>query len=153
MVLKRIFQNLTSLFSKPLRVQVAALCYRHKNSEFEILLITSRGRGRWIVPKGWPMNDRTNGDAAMQEAYEEAGVRGDIKQKPIGTYSSEKLFSDGRTEPLIVELYPLLVTEQLDKFPEVGQRKLEWLPIADAIDKCDEPNLVKLLQRLDPQSL
>ena len=25
----------------------------------EVLLITSRGTGRWVVPKGWPMRGRT----------------------------------------------------------------------------------------------
>ena len=37
------------------QVQYAALPYRAKGkSKLEIMLVTSRGTRRWIIPKGWP---------------------------------------------------------------------------------------------------
>ena len=58
------------------RSQFAALCFRIRKGEPEILLITSRGSQRWIIPKGWPMAEKTPAQAALQEAWEDAGVKG-----------------------------------------------------------------------------
>ena len=45
------------LLRRPERMQVSALCHRRDASgKTEILLITSRGTGRWILPKGWPID-------------------------------------------------------------------------------------------------
>ena len=61
---------------QPPRLQVAALCWRRSGKGLRVLLITSRDTGRWVIPKGWPMRQRTEAEAAAREAYEEAGVRG-----------------------------------------------------------------------------
>ena len=42
----------------PKRQQLAALCWRLREGEPEVLLITSRETGRWVVPKGWPGRHR-----------------------------------------------------------------------------------------------
>ena len=55
-----------------LRTQFAALCYRLRRGKVQILLVTSRGSKRWIVPKGWPMEAKTPAASALQEAWEEA---------------------------------------------------------------------------------
>ena len=60
---------------RPKRVQVAALCFRETDTGKDVLLITSRGTGRWIVPKGWPIDGMGGSEAALREAWEEAGVR------------------------------------------------------------------------------
>ena len=58
-------------------MQYAALCYRfRKDNTLEILLITSRDTGRWVIPKGWPMKGKRAHEVAAGEAYEEAGVKG-----------------------------------------------------------------------------
>ena len=51
-----------------------------------VLLLTSRETKRWVIPKGWPMKGRKPYEAAAQEALEEAGVIGQAKKKPIGSY-------------------------------------------------------------------
>ncbi len=71
--------------------QVAALVYRYEAHELQILVITSRGTGRWIIPKGWPQVGRTLADTAAREAYEEAGVRGEISSQPIGSFDYCKM--------------------------------------------------------------
>ncbi|HLL59899.1 MAG TPA: NUDIX domain-containing protein, partial [Allosphingosinicella sp.] len=56
-------------------LQVAALPYRRgADGSVEVLLVTTRGTGRWMVPKGWPMRGKSHAEAAAQEAFEEAGV-------------------------------------------------------------------------------
>ena len=50
------------------RTQFAALCYRVVKDKVQVLVISSRGTGRWIVPKGWPMDGKTPAEAALQEA-------------------------------------------------------------------------------------
>ena len=72
------------------RAQFGALCYRVEKGMVQILLVTSRGTKRWIVPKGWPEDGSTPAEAAAKEAGEEAGVTGTVKQRPIGVYSYEK---------------------------------------------------------------
>lgn len=54
--------------------QTAALCTHPQTGQ--VLLITSRDTGRWVLPKGWPMRGRSMAQAALIEAWEEAGVEG-----------------------------------------------------------------------------
>ena len=51
---------------RPPEMQVAALCLDEASGR--VLLVTSRGTGRWIVPKGWPMAGRSLADAARPRA-------------------------------------------------------------------------------------
>ena len=68
--------------------QVAALPFRYvAPGSLEVLIITSRETGRFIIPKGWPMKGRADPEAAAIEAREEAGVVGKINRKPIGRYT------------------------------------------------------------------
>jgi 8-oxo-dGTP pyrophosphatase MutT (NUDIX family) len=55
------------------------------------MLLTSRGTHRWVIPKGWPMKGRKPAEVASQEAYEEAGLIGQIVGKrPLGSFHYEK---------------------------------------------------------------
>ena len=47
-----------------------------------ILLITSRGTRRWVIPKGWPMRGLKPQEAAAVEAAEEAGIVGEVEDQP-----------------------------------------------------------------------
>jgi 8-oxo-dGTP pyrophosphatase MutT (NUDIX family) len=66
--------------------QVAALPFRIHSGSLEVLIITSRDTGRFIIPKGWPMKGRADPDAAAVEAREEAGVIGKVHREPIGKH-------------------------------------------------------------------
>ena len=133
----------------PPRVQVAALCLRAApGGGAEVLLITSRGTGRWVLPKGWPMADRSLPEAAAQEAWEEAGVRGTVAEDRLGSYAAEKLMADGLSLPCRVQVYPLRVRDIADAFPEAGQRIRRWVRPADAAGMVREPELRSLLAGL-----
>ena len=99
--------------------QAGAIAYRVDHGRVEILLITSRDTGRWIIPKGNIGAAATPASAAAKEAYEEAGIRGAITSStPLGFYTYFKRLSLERTLATTVEVYTLLVTKQLKNWPE-----------------------------------
>jgi 8-oxo-dGTP pyrophosphatase MutT (NUDIX family) len=126
-------------------MQYAALPYR-VGEGLEILLITSRGTGRWVLPKGWPMRGRTAHSAAAREALEEAGVKGDVGRIAIGRYSYGKRLKNGAVLACTVEVYPLAVDRQLKRWPEQGQRSFSWFSPTEAAELVDEVELAALIQ-------
>jgi 8-oxo-dGTP pyrophosphatase MutT (NUDIX family) len=78
-------------------VQYAALPFRRKGkSPTEVLLVTSRETGRWIIPKGWPAKGKPPHKSAAREAREEAGVVGSVKRRPVGVFSYKKRLKSGK---------------------------------------------------------
>ncbi len=137
------------MFRRPLRVQVAALCTRDDGSRTEVLLITSRDTGRWIIPKGWPIDGLDGAGSAQQEAWEEAGVRSaTADREPLGQYTYGKVLNDGSVEPLLTHVYRLRVTELADDFPEARERTREWVSPTEAAGRVAEPELQNLLRRI-----
>lgn len=131
---------------RPAAMQVAGLCLDVASGR--VLLITSRGTGRWIIPKGWPMAGRSLADAAAQEAWEEAGVKGAVRPLEIGTYRYDKMQDQGFAIPIEVRIFLIEVTRLLGKFPEKGQRRRQWFTPLEASELVAEPQLRALLRRL-----
>ncbi|MER2507262.1 NUDIX hydrolase [Amaricoccus sp.] len=138
---------------RPPSLQVGALCYRRSGKGLRILLITSRDTGRWMIPKGWPMRNRTEAQAAAREAYEEAGLRGEVVENSIGFYTYLKRLKGGEGLPCVVRLYPLEVREMLRKYPESGQRRVKWFSPARAARKVAEPELAACVREFDPDRI
>jgi 8-oxo-dGTP pyrophosphatase MutT (NUDIX family) len=134
-----------------LRTQFAALCYRVKNEKVQFCLVTSRRSGRWIVPKGWPMNGQTPMDAAATEAFEEAGVRGKIEPRPIGVFSYYKVHSKNEL-PCIAVVYPLKVKKVLRTWPEHKERNRKWLSRKKAAAIVDDAELSQIILRFQPDT-
>lgn len=129
----------------PLPVQFAALPYRRGEDGVRVLLVTSRETQRWVLPKGWPIKNLKPHDSAAREAFEEAGLRGKVRKKPIGEYTYFKRL----TEHFVlcaVRVYPLEVMEQVDTIKEQGQRQLGWFTPEQAALLVDEPALASLLR-------
>lgn len=141
---------LTAGANTPLPSQVAALCWRQSPKGLKILLITSRDTGRWVIPKGWPMHNRTPAQAAAREAYEEAGLRGVVDERLVGIYTYRKSFGLGRRLWVAVRVFPLEVRELLRKYPEIGQRKARWFSPEKAARRVSEPELSALILHFDP---
>jgi 8-oxo-dGTP pyrophosphatase MutT (NUDIX family) len=56
------------------KVQAAAIPYRRDASgTLQVLLVTSKTRGRWVLPKGKVKRGMHPHRAAAMEAFEEAG--------------------------------------------------------------------------------
>jgi 8-oxo-dGTP pyrophosphatase MutT (NUDIX family) len=132
------------------RLQVAALCWRRSKKGLRILLVTSRDTGRWVIPKGWPMKNRGDAEAAAREAWEEAGLRGQVSERSIGLYTYDKTLDGGRRVPVAVRVFPLEVREMLRRYPETGQRRVKWFGPAAAAQKVLEPDLKALIRGFDP---
>jgi 8-oxo-dGTP pyrophosphatase MutT (NUDIX family) len=118
--------------SRSLR-QVSALPYTvGPDRTVQVLLITTRDKHHWIIPRGWPMDRFSRPAAAAQEAYEEAGVGGLVWRTPIGTYRYLK-GRHSHSEAIEVEVYPLEVTDQLESWLEQNQRQPGWFSLAEAM--------------------
>ena len=140
------------LFNGSFRKQYGAVCFRvADDGEIEVLMITSRDTGRWVIPKGWPMKNRKPYEAAATEALQEAGVRGRTGKKPIGQYTYLKRLDGGSDVACIVEIYQVEVTVIEPEFKEKGQRTLEWVAPAEAGRRVQEPELKSFLSGFKPR--
>ena len=108
-MLSEISSTLQLMFRRPKRTQYAALCYRRtkKDGQLEILLLTSRDTGRWVIPKGWPMGSKSSFVVAETEAREEAGVKGIVEHDPLGSFGYAKTMEAGVVLPCEVQVHAI----------------------------------------------
>jgi 8-oxo-dGTP pyrophosphatase MutT (NUDIX family) len=132
------------------KLQYGALCWRDGVAGVEVLLITSRDTGRWVIPKGWPMPGLAPEAAAAQEAWEEAGVNGQINPCCIGRFGYQKGLSHTATVPCAVAVYGLRVTKEAASFPEVKERQRKWFSPAEAASLVAEPELALIIAGFTP---
>jgi len=128
--------------------QCAALPYVECDGSSLVLLITTRGRGHWSIPKGWPKAGTQDAALAAREAFEEAGVRGEISDRPIGFFDYTKRLHVFAWIRCRVEVYALRVDRQHLVWPERESRKLAWATLEEAVALVKEPQLKALLGRL-----
>lgn len=116
--------------------------------EGRICLVTSSSGRRWVIPKGQIDPGHTAGEAALIEAWEEAGLVGTLDPEPLGTYLYEKL----GTECLVL-VYRMRVTEVRDQWPERGLRERVWLTLDEAARRLDEAGLRQIIRTISLSSL
>jgi 8-oxo-dGTP pyrophosphatase MutT (NUDIX family) len=117
-----------------------------------VCLVTSRSGRRWVIPKGLIDPGHTAAEAALVEAWEEAGLVGTLDPAPVGSYVYRKFDRDHH-----VVVFRMTVTAVKDAWPEAGVRRRAWVSAAEAIDRVEEPGLLDILRRLfdlpDPDRL
>jgi 8-oxo-dGTP pyrophosphatase MutT (NUDIX family) len=124
------------------RIQYAALPFRRSpDSGVEVMLVTSRDTGRWVIPKGWPIGRKAAHASAAREALEEAGVVGRVGRDSIGTYSYEKRLANGAVVIGDVQVFPLEVKRQRKDWPEKEERTFRWFSATEAADSVHEAAL------------
>jgi 8-oxo-dGTP pyrophosphatase MutT (NUDIX family) len=129
--------------------QVAALPVRRgPDGSVEVLLVTSRDTGRWVIPKGWTSKRLKDRDAAAREAMQEAGVAGKIANKPIGQYRYRKLIA-GHARLLDVSVFLLRVRKEKKRWREKDQRQRSWFPARIAARRVREAQLKALIIAID----
>jgi 8-oxo-dGTP pyrophosphatase MutT (NUDIX family) len=130
--------------------QVAALCWRLKSSQLQILLVTSRETKRWVTPKGWPMKGLTDWNTAKREAFEEAGVEGRVRKQPVGAFSYGKRKKSGLVKQTQVSVFPLEVIKLTSSWPEKTERERCWFSLEEAATKVQEPELQNIIRTFAP---
>jgi 8-oxo-dGTP pyrophosphatase MutT (NUDIX family) len=123
--------------------QVAALpIRRQEDGELQIMLVTSRGKGQWLIPKGWPMKGLRDRKAAAREAKQEAGVSGKVARKPLGSYKYAK---GPQRRRIRVKVFVLLVKKQSRRWREAEQRRVMWSSLETAANTVGLPSLRRLI--------
>jgi 8-oxo-dGTP pyrophosphatase MutT (NUDIX family) len=148
-VLSRIFRRATRQEATDADAsrQSGAIPYKIVGDQIAFLLVTSRRTGRWIFPKGAPIEGMTPREVAVREAMEEAGVEGVCDAEPIGSYRTVKVRGVLRTV-FEVDMYPLEVETQHEEWTEKGQRHRHWVLLPEAKRLLSDPVLVELTVKL-----
>lgn len=152
-VIRQLPLKLRAASKNDVRSQFAALCFRVKAGQPEVLLITSRRTGRWIIPKGWPEDGMTPAECAAKEAWEEAGVTGKAQDRCLGLFAYAKVIEKGTSLPCVAMVYPVKVKSLSKDFPEAGERRVKWFSPKKAAQKVSEPELARILRDFDPRIL
>ena len=129
-------------------LQVAAIPFRYERDSLKVLLLTTRSKKHWIIPKGWPIEGLNFRRSAEQEAIEEAGVTGSISKDPIGNFIYLKKIAPGQKVRCTVVTYGLHVTNQLSEWIEKDQRDILWCSPFRAAKEVKTPGLSALLQNI-----
>ena len=132
------------------RAQVGALVWRFEKSVLQVLLVTSRDTGRYVIPKGWTEKNLSDPEAASNEAYEEAGVLGDITNEPIGGFAYIKIVGPGFALPCVITVYAMECRTLLEKWPEMRERTRAWMTLDQAMASVEEPELKLLIESFVP---
>jgi 8-oxo-dGTP pyrophosphatase MutT (NUDIX family) len=129
--------------AKP-RPQYGALPFRLE-PDLEILLVTSRETGRWVIPKGWPLRSKSGRRTAALEALEEAGLEGVVAKEPLGEFDYPKVLKSGESQPCRVTVFALEVVAQRDAWREQTQRSTRWFGWEAAVEAVQEPGLKQII--------
>ena len=135
---------------KGLKAQYAALPFRmNKSGQPEVLLITSRETKRWVIPKGWPMSNKLPCQTAQIEAYEEAGILGNVRFEPVGFY---RYLKQRIKKPVWcrVAVFPMTVEQQCATWPEKDERIGRWFSLEEAAKAVHEPELADIIRSFRP---
>lgn len=107
--------------------QAAAIPVRRRGNDLQVCLIRKRLTGSWGIPKGTVDSGETHASTALNEAWEEAGIRGRLIGDALGTYKYEKL---GRA--LTVMVFVMEVLEHHKDWIEAGLRERRWVSFEEA---------------------
>ncbi|KAG5229739.1 nudix hydrolase [Salix suchowensis] len=145
-------------YEKGYRLVVGCIPYRYKKSqepssveELEVLVISAQNGQGMLFPKGGWENDESMEEAAKRETEEEAGVIGVVGDK-LGPWHYQSKRSCIMHESY---MYPLLVKEELDCWPERENRERRWVTINEAREVCHNRWMREALEemvRLHPQA-
>ena len=126
-------------------LQSAVIPFREGDGGPEVLLITSRSGKRWIVPKGLIEFAQDARQAAAAEALEEAGIEGDIAERPVGEFEYRKWGGTCR-----VTVFLMRVSRVHDEGMEDDFRTRRWWDIDSSADLVPYP-AVKAFLRVLPE--
>jgi 8-oxo-dGTP pyrophosphatase MutT (NUDIX family) len=131
--------------------QFAALPFCVTNSELRVMLITTRRKRRWSVPKGSLIRNTEPHHTAALEAYEEAGLVGAVAKRALGSFKHRKRKGE-RKRTMDVAVFPMKVHGQERWWPEKGEREAIWVSAEKAARLVHKPELRRLIVRFAAQA-
>ncbi|MBR8830923.1 MAG: hypothetical protein N5P05_000152 [Chroococcopsis gigantea SAG 12.99] len=134
--------NLLSKFKGIIIQQSGVVPYRIKDGKIEVLLISSRKKKRWVIPKGLIEPFMTPQDSAAKEALEEGGIIGAVSPDILGTYTYIKWGTR-----CLVQVFLLKVEILQDKWLE-SHRDRQWFSLKEAVKRVEEDDLKEILKTL-----
>jgi 8-oxo-dGTP pyrophosphatase MutT (NUDIX family) len=108
-----------------------------------ICLVNSRSGNGWVIPKGHIDPGQTARETALEEAWEEAGLLGQLERAPVGTYLYEK---NGRSYRVTVFL--MHVTKAASAWPEDHRRTRRWIYPDEIEEFIHVPGMRRVLGRV-----
>jgi phosphohistidine phosphatase len=122
------------------REQAGVIPFRRKKGGIEVCLIRNKGRKKWKIPKGFVDPGETIEEAALKEAWEEAGLQGKLVGNTIGSYEYEKWGDE-----LTVSVFLMEVSDEEHEWEESRFRERRWAPVEDAFEKLESHPVRRLL--------
>jgi 8-oxo-dGTP pyrophosphatase MutT (NUDIX family) len=107
--------------------QAGVIPFRRSDNSVSFCLITVAGSRAWGIPKGTIERGNSPEETALEEAWEEAGLRGRILGKSLGSYDYEKAGA-----LLTVAIYLMEVEFEAPEWEEQELRDRCWVPASAA---------------------
>jgi 8-oxo-dGTP pyrophosphatase MutT (NUDIX family) len=104
--------------------QVAVIPVRRGDDGLEVCLIRRKDAEKWGIPKGFVERGDSPEEAALNEANEEAGLKGEVQGTAIGEYEYKK-----RETSLTVALYVMRVSKEQKEWQEMKFRERQWFSL------------------------
>lgn len=123
--------------------QAGAIPYQISDDAIEVLLISTSSGKNLTIPKGLIDPGYSATETAVNEAYEEAGIKGRLMTPPIGVYGFEKW--GGRCQ---VDVFVMAVNRQLAVWPERSVRRRFWYDYRKAARRVKHSDLGDLILKL-----
>jgi len=135
-------------------IQYGVLPFRvEPDGSVEVMLITTRGRKEWMIPKGWPIGGMTAPESAAREALEEAGLIGQPGGASLGSFEVHKRLRGRKRVPCEVQVFPLLVDHQRASWREKDERTTRWFSLSEAKAAVSSESLAAILDRVRIETL
>ncbi len=133
-----------------LKMRIAVLpilmkkCKRKKKrkKKCKIYLVTSREQGHWIIPTGKLEKNLSNRRVALLEAFEEAGILGELDEKFEVQVLLQRPSGKKKRKTIVFLLY---VKRILNRWPEDGERKRKAVSIESYVKTISDKKLKQKL--------
>jgi len=132
----------TSRAKKTVVQQAAAIAVKRRAKSLQVCLIRKKGSRTWGIPKGVVDRGDTREETALNEAWEEAGLKGRLIGDAIGTYQYQKW-----DKTLRVAVYIMEVLDQADTWDEAYFRERRWTSFEKAVSRLTRHPVRRLLER------
>jgi 8-oxo-dGTP pyrophosphatase MutT (NUDIX family) len=122
--------------------QAGAIIIKGNGADRRLLLVTNKGKDRWLFPKGTVKKKESSEEAAEREAEEESGVRGRV----VAYVGATEFMEDD--ELVRVDYFLLAYVSEAETEEERGRR---WAGIDEVLPLIDTLEIRTLLEQALPE--